>query len=118
MVELELHSSRAETADGNSKPFCVRDFQKAVFLLDVTAVSGTFATGEGLTVTIENYDPITEETDTLASFTANITAPTTEWKYAYDTGKELTNFIRVKWTITGTTPSFTFSVVAHLKKTE
>lgn len=111
-VEIEIHSSRAETASGESRfGFPVREYEKAVFILDVTAVSGTTPT---LDVTIVNVDPQTGQEDTIVTF-AQKTATGTEWKYSLDTGKQLGNFIKVKWTIGGTSPSFTFSVIAHLK---
>lgn len=73
--------------------------------LDVTAAAGT---APSLTVLVE--DTLDGSTfNTIGTFTAkiaagreviNITSPFTEW-------------LRVGWTVAGTTPSFTFSVTAY-----
>lgn len=111
-IEIALHSSRAETASGQAKPFPIlREYTEAIFVLDVTAASGTTPT---LDVTIETYDPVSNKWDTIVTFTQK-TGTGTEWKHSLDTGKKLGNIIRAKYVIGGTSPSFTFTVSAILK---
>jgi hypothetical protein len=101
-----LVASAARTASGTSAP--VAGYGASSVLraqLDVTAAAGTSPT---LNVVIEdtvdgvNYNTIA----TFAQRTAagreviNVTTP-------------FTDQVRVRWTIAGTTPSFTFSVLAY-----
>lgn len=81
-------------------------------ILHVAAVSGTTPT---LTVTIEGSDDSTNGVDgnwaTVATF-AQATGKTSE--YVAVTGA-VEQWLRVKWTVAGTTPSFTFHVAVHRK---
>lgn len=123
--EWALHSSRAETATGFSREFSVREWLDAIFVLDVTAASGATPT---LDVTIVTLDHVGAEEDIIATF-AQKTGVAAEWIYNLDVDglrtanatskvvlKKLGNFIKVKWTIGGETPSFTFTVSAIFKK--
>lgn len=111
-----LHPSQAENVTGLSAVFEVSRLKYmpagfGAFVIDVTAASGTTPT---LDVTIVNVDPVSGKEDVLVTFTQR-TAAATQWKYACDTGKVMGNYIRAKWTIGGTTPSFTFTITGHLK---
>lgn len=98
-----LAASAARTVTGQSDWFFIPSIEMRV-QLDVTAASGTTPT---LNVVIE---------DTLDGVNAN-TIGTFVQKTA--AGREVINItalsaaqVRVKWTIGGTTPSFTFAVLA------
>jgi len=116
-----LHELHEETATGKTKLFPVQDLKEIrAAYLKVTAVSGTLPT---LDVTIENvllmrdaYGAYSyEKADTLITFT-QFTATGDELKTAYDTGKTFWgNFIRLTYTLGGTSPKFTFSVVVEGK---
>lgn len=93
------------TATGNSREYPeLGSFQRAIFFLNVTAVSGTSPT---LTVTVQAYNPIAEVWHDLVAFpqqtavTSTLVTPLTADLY-YQT-------YRVRWVVAGTTPSFTFS---------
>lgn len=108
MAVVSLAASAARTTSGSSA--VVGGFGDKVTLraqLDVTAVSGTSPT---LDVVIE---------DTLDGTTWN-TVGTFAQKVA--AGREVVNIttpfsdqLRVRWTVAGTTPSFTFSVVGYVE---
>jgi len=110
--EITLHTSGAETADGNSEDFeNFQNYEQAVFYLDVTAVSGTSPT---LDVTIEEKDPVSGKYFTIGTF-AQKTATGSERiviNPLYGT------ILRAKWVIGGTSPSFTFSLSAVCKSVE
>lgn len=103
---VTLAGSAARTANGAGSAIAgLGDTSSLRAQLDVTAVSGT---APSMTVVIQDtLDGVNWNTiGTFAGVTAigreviNITTP-----YAGQ--------IRASWTITGTTPSFTFSVMAH-----
>lgn len=106
MAGFELLPSAARTASGSSTPVTDQGDENTLRVqLNVTAASGTTPT---LNVVIEdsldgsNWNTI----GTFAQRTGpgrevvNITAP-------------FTNRVRVSWTVGGTTPSFTFDVLAY-----
>ena len=100
--------SAARTTSGNSAALRVYG-DKANFLLDVTTVSGTTPS---MTLTVEwSHDGTTwfpaATPDTLG---AAITANTKRVHTVDIKGR----FCRVVWTISGTTPSFTFAIHLHL----
>jgi hypothetical protein len=100
--------SAARTATGQSSALRVFG-DKANFLVDVTAVSGTTPS---MTLSVEwSHDGTTwfpaATPDTLG---AAITAAVKRVHTVDIKGK----FCRLVWTITGTTPSFTFAVHVHL----
>lgn len=103
---VELASSLARTASGSSAAADGMTARTTLRVqLNVTAASGT---SPSLTVVLEdtldgtNWNTI----GTFAAKTAagreviNVTAPFTET-------------VRATWTVAGTTPSFTFSIMAH-----
>lgn len=103
---LEFAGSLARTASGSAAPLeGMAQLQTLRVQLDVTAAAGTTPS---LTVLVEDSIDGTNW-NTLASFAAK-TGP----------GREVVNIttpfgpqVRASWTVTGTTPSFTFSVKAH-----
>lgn len=99
--DVELASSAARTATGDGSSVEVGDRGVVRLLLDVTAASGTSPT---LDVTVEtSFDGTTWRQ--AGTFTQQ-TAVGTERK----SFSGLDRFVRVTWTIGGTTPSFTFEV--------
>ncbi|MEW6095366.1 MAG: hypothetical protein AB1567_02400 [bacterium] len=93
--------SEARTTSGESQIIPIDYYTNAQVFLDITAASGTSPT---LDVTIE-YSPDGSRWFTHTSFSQKTT-----------TGKDtlrissLGAYMRIKYTIAGTTPSFTFSV--------
>lgn len=103
-----LVPSAARTASGNSGTIDVSGVDQLRVQLNVTAASGTTP---NLTVFVQDSLDGTNWNDLTPAFAAktaagleviNITTP-------------FSNLVRVRWAITGTTPSFTFSVVASSK---
>lgn len=98
-----IQASAAKTATGQTPAFDEGSHDKLVVLLDVTAVSGT---SPSMTVSVQwSHDNVTWfDADPADQFTA-ITA----------VGKKTKDFTvkglyaRLNYTITGTTPSFTFA---------
>ena len=108
-----LVPSAVYTASDSTDDIDVSDFIKGIICLDVTAVSGTFLAGEGLRVYIEGKDDVTGNYKTIYDSYSAIgdyiqdTTTTPNWSEIFDIPYEK---IRVRWEITGTTPSFTFAV--------
>ncbi|MEM4500662.1 MAG: hypothetical protein QW512_00830 [Thermofilaceae archaeon] len=103
-----LLPSAARTASGTGDDIDVGRFLYAEVCVDVTAVSGT---NPVLNVYIEGKDRYTGKYKTLLSF-ENITSVQTLWGTI--TMLAFT-YLRVRWTISGTSPSFTFSVSMEAK---
>ena len=112
------HASAARTATGNSGEFIFDDpnsLAMARFTLDITAVSGTTPT---LVLTVEAFDPASGKYVTvLASASQNATGtivlavgPGLPVTANLSANAPMPRQFRIKWTIGGTTPSFTFSV--------
>lgn len=101
--------SGARTATGNSGPLgLIQGGKDLAVLADVTVVSGT---SPSMTLSVEwSQDGGTTfgQADPADAFTA-ITAAATKAKTFAVKG----NSYRIVWTITGTTPSFTFSIRAQ-----
>lgn len=101
-------ASAARTTSGNSGTLDAKDYNSVDLFLDVTAASGTTPS---LAVTIEHSaDGTTWVAAPGTAFGAK-TAVSSE-RQSYDVQKR---YWRVVWTITGTTPSFTFSVTGQAK---
>lgn len=95
--------SAARTTSGNGVAYETGDrVEVRGLVLDVTAASGT---SPSLTVNVQTSDDNTTWR-TLQSFTAVTAAPANQ----HLSVGGLDRFMRFSWTITGTTPSFTFSV--------
>lgn len=97
---LATSAARTATGQGSSTP---TSNQAQVAKLDVTAVSGTTPS---LTVTIEESSNGSTGWAAHSSFTAR----STTGSQVIDLKKRTQPFVRAAWTISGTTPSFTFSV--------
>lgn len=103
---VELSGSSARTASGSSAPADGMTSRTTLRVqLSVTAVSGT---SPSMTVVLEDTIDGTNW-NTIGTFAAKTAA-----------GREVINVttpfaetVRATWTITGTTPSFTFSILAH-----
>ncbi len=114
---LILHSSAAETATGQSADFGeFGSFSRALLVLNVTAVSGTTPS---MTVKLqERSDQVTGGlyVDPASGYAFSAVTATgvsrlaIDWLYVVK--------YRAVWTISGTTPSFTFSLVAYLSTEE
>ena len=108
---VTLFASGTRSASGNGSDVDVGRFIIAEICIDVTNVSGTFATGEGLRVYIEGKDEISGKYKTIydsyADLGSMITSPTTLWVTVVSLAFRL---IRVRYEITGTNPAFTFGV--------
>lgn len=103
------HPSAAETVTGQSAALDVSTANEGMALLSVTAASGTVPT---LDVKVQVSADGTAWFDEGTAFTQAVAAVT-------PAAKKLTNFgafMRYVWTITGTTPSFTFVITTVLKK--
>ncbi len=113
---VTLQASAAQTASGNGSDVDVERFVMAEICIDVTAVSGTFNAGEGLRVIVEGKDEITGKYRTLydsdSSLGGKITTVTTDWLTITTLAFR---YLRVRWEISGSTPSFTFSVTGQFK---
>lgn len=101
-----LVPSAARTASGNSGPLTI-GYSPVNLEVIVSAVSGTTPS---MTLAVQwsddgvNFAPVDTTPDTFAA----ITGVSNEMKQLQVKGP----YMQVVWTITGTTPSFTFSVVA------
>lgn len=115
--DTTLFASATKTSSGNGSDFETYNMNEATFFLNVSAASGTSPT---LDVDIEGKDPVSAGYFKLVSFAQ---------KTAISTGRvviglgsvddantdavasvPLPHIIRAKYTIGGTSPSFTFSV--------
>lgn len=96
-----LVPSAAQTADGQGEPIDTSEYLEAHVLLDVTAVSGV----------LPMLDLVIETSPDKTNW-----FPHTTFTQKTDVGKELKTlsnlgrFMRARWTISGTDPSFTFSL--------
>jgi len=108
---VTLLASGARTADGEGDDVNVEKFVIGELCIDVTAVSGTFASGEGLRVIVEGKDEVSGKYKTIYDSYEKtggmITSPTTLWEPITGLAFRL---LRVRWLISGTDASFTFSV--------
>jgi len=105
---VTLLPSAARTTSGNTADIDVGRFICAEICLDVTSVSGTSPT---LDVYIEGKDQVSGKYKVLFSQTG-ITAVGTYW---FTITTLAFKYLRVRWVIGGTTPSFTFSVGMEAK---
>jgi hypothetical protein len=94
------------TANGNSANISVDDFSAAELELKVTAVSGTNPT---LDVYIEGLFEATGDWKPLAQQTGITTTGT--WFFTIN--PLIFRYIRIRWVVGGTSPSFTFTVAGQ-----
>jgi len=103
-------SSAARTTDGSSEFFDVHEYQEMLVLIDVSVVSGTAPSLKVLPET----SPDQARASPLVT-PADIVAITATGKYTIKVEGNLGKHDRLSWTISGTTPSFTFRVTVVLK---
>src|SRR5690606_33259815 len=108
-VTLHTLGARTATANGTTVDQGAGSSNGASAMLQVTAVSGT--AGPSLTVAVQHSTDGSTWAD-LITFGAKTAAGTSE--RAAVTGT-VNRYVRVIWTITGTTPSFTFHVAFSRK---
>ena len=100
-LPVTLHESAARTATGTGSALELGDRGVLRLLIDVTAASGTTPT---LDVTVEtSFDGSTWRS--VAAFAQRTSVASERKSFA-----GCDRFVRVSYTIGGTTPSFTFSV--------
>ena len=115
---MEVQASAAKTADGNSVDFttpATPPIKGIMLFLEITAATGTTPT---LDLDVEVKDPVSGKYFVVASF-AQKTAAGTDRLSIYPSltavaNKAISDLLpttwRLKWTIGGGSPSFTFSV--------
>jgi hypothetical protein len=96
------------SSNSRSSPVITRWSKEAIFFLDITAVSGTNPT---LNITIKVYDVLSGKWHLLATFTEKGNVSTDVGYIQYGLGDR----IACDYAITGTNPSFTFTVTVNLK---
>jgi hypothetical protein len=106
-ASLALHGSGPETATVHGAWFNTEEASTPDLFLDVTAAGGT---SPSMTVSIETREGTGDTPATVGSFAAR-TGVASERKRFTGLGKEC----RYVATITGTTPSFTFSLTGVSK---
>jgi hypothetical protein len=109
-VTLHTLGARTSTANGTTVDQSAGSTAGASALLQVTSVSGT--AGPSLTVVVQHSTDGSTWAD-LITFGTKTAASTSE--RAAVTGT-VNRYVRAIWTITGTTPSFTFHVAFSRKK--
>jgi hypothetical protein len=105
---VEIETKTAKTTSGQSAWLNIEDYSAAGFVLDANACTGTTPT---LDVLVEH------STDKAIIFSATgggFTQVTTVASTQLRTVKDLMRFVRVSWTIAGTTPSCTFGVKVNV----
>jgi hypothetical protein len=107
-VTLVGSAARVASGDSHTSPFTQAwKYKEANFFISATAASGT----PSCTATVDVYDELTNLWYVLVTFTA-ITAIAKEMKLVqYGLGRTLA----CTWTISGGTPSLTFSIAACFK---
>jgi len=105
---ITLHSSKAETSSGNSGDIDISHVMCAAVCIDVTAVSGTSPT---IDFYLEGKDTLSGKYNTIWN-PSTISSVTTVWKELTDLPYR---YVRLRWVIGGTSPSFTFSAAMEVK---
>ncbi len=105
---ITIHASAAETASGNTSDIDISHILHAAVCVDVTAASGTSPT---LDLYLEGKDTLSGKYNTIWN-PSQITSVTTVWTELTDLPYK---YIRLRWVIGGTDPSFTFSAAAEVK---
>lgn len=109
---VSLLPSTTQTAGGSTGPFSVGQYRELLLFLVVTAASGT---GQQLNVFLDTSpDGGTTWVQAIQLGATNIAAAVTALQSMAAAGSSgaFGDTIRIRWTIAGTTPSFTFAVTA------
>jgi len=105
-ASLTLLTSGTRTASGATGDIDIQHYRNLDMLIDVTSVSGTSPTLdvyiEGKFTAVGKYYPIASQTGITTTGTWLLQLRNIPYRY-----------IRVRWVIGGTTPSFTFGVYAE-----
>jgi len=106
----QLYSGTA-TASGDTytSPVGTKYAKEGTFFLDITAVSGTSPT---LDVTLRVYDRFSDDWYLLGTFTQKNSTGIDIGQIQYGLGEK----VAIKYVISGSNPSFTFSVNATFKE--
>lgn len=102
---VTLAGSAARTANGSGSPYVMGARGTLRLTLAVTAASGTTPS---MTVTVETSGDGGSTWYSAGTFAAKTTTATERKSFS-----GLDRLVRVSWTITGTTPSFTFTVTGE-----
>lgn len=108
---LTLVPSAARTVNGSAGLDLDDTVDQVRLVLDVTAVAGT--TPSMVVVIEESHDGVNYNPTAVDTFPA-VTAAGRTYR-TIPTGTLFGQFFRARWTITGTTPSFTFSIFGAQK---
>lgn len=109
-------ASAAQTASGSTGPLNAGEQQQLEVNINVSAVSGTTPS---MTCVVEGLDPAGAWYPLWTSAAITATGDTSQAIGAgLQTDVVVTPIIRFRWTITGTTPSFTFSATIIAKVTD
>jgi len=123
-TEKTVLPSAARTSSGNSADQVNYNARGVIVNIDVTAVSGAFATGEGLHVVVSGKDPTSGRYFWLSPRIGPYTTTGHRQILVYPGCTDIAGWIegkndvpltrtwRIHYDITGTNPSFTFSVGA------
>jgi len=123
-TEKTVLPSAARTASGNSADQTNYNARGVALYIYISAVSGSFAAGEGLRLRVQFKDPVSGRYTALAPWTSYFTTPTDQAYIIYPGVTDIGGVVatkndvplprswRVQYEITGTNPSFTFSVGA------
>jgi hypothetical protein len=106
VYDAPLHASSARTVSGTGDTYEMGDLDTLRLKLDVTVVAGTG--GPTLDVIVETSPDGVNEWQTVATF-----AQKSGVSNERNVFPGCDRFVRAKWTITGTNPSFTFSVTGE-----
>lgn len=106
-VTLLASAARTATHQSGHDEGCAAEHMEAVLFVDVTAVSGTTPS---MTVNVET------SWDGTNWWQHTALTPITAAGKARQTLQFLGSYLRLNNTISGTTPSFTFSAVMHFKR--
>lgn len=102
---LKAHPSQSETATGQSGPYRVHNAEAIALYTNVTAASGTTPT---LDIKIQDSPDGSTWYDVPSFANTQFTTTGSERKAAPNVGEKLGPFIRLVWTLGGTSPDFTF----------
>jgi len=124
-TEVTVLPSATRTASGVSSDQTNHNAKGGIVHLRVTAVSGTFAAGEGLSIRVDAKDPVSGTYHRITEFIGPYTSPGHWILVCYAGATDVAGSFegrndvpiprtwRVRYEITGTTPSFTFSVAVQ-----
>jgi hypothetical protein len=108
---LTFHASGAETSSGVGSDIDVSTCTEGILFLNVTGFSGTVPS---MVVVMTSKDPVGGGYHELSRF-ATMASGSLPMKTFMQLSGALGDKVRAEWTLTGSNPSFTFSVVGAMK---